>query len=549
MADVLAVTGAPKSWVSPEYCPVFPSSVSDSSSSLSGNSESLDEHSLQFSSDWHSRISSAEPVSIPHPDCPFLYHLPIGQTQDIHDITETMPRTRSFVSHAVSSQENLYFIPRRDGDHYGTEYGQNVSPDIPRSSMKSGLPNLGDGYCESYHGSFENYHEAFYPRNVDSRARLVHPISRAAHMVATNLSFLSVSEDTPSISSFETSNEQSRCGIFDPLSVYVPNTTGYSSNQSDLDLGSHKAHMEPHTSPCPKFTSSKNGAPWTTWNLNNEPDMWYPQGMTSEATEDMNWPALSPYEAAWPVNHPYMHTKQNRGSLPKSYGIPMPKTSHMSMTGASSSSNHDSFYSSIPRPTAIAVPPNQQSFPNNEYSSNPGAIYSDTETGSFSQLHPNRHSPSYVHSTTEESASPQPASEDQAAIEASLHYSDTRNAFLIECKRRGLSYKDIKRIGGFKEAESTLRGRFRTLTKAKDQRVRKPKWQDRDIKLLCDAVLVCSESPEAYASIVQLSVSMHQPPKVSWKKVAEYIWSHGGSYYFGNATCKKKWCEIHDIKL
>lgn len=59
--------------------------------------------------------------------------------------------------------------------------------------------------------------------------------------------------------------------------------------------------------------------------------------------------------------------------------------------------------------------------------------------------------------------------------------SSTRNAFLIECKRRGLSYKDIKRLGGFKEAESTLRGRFRTLTKTKEQRVRRPQWEERDV--------------------------------------------------------------------
>lgn len=58
---------------------------------------------------------------------------------------------------------------------------------------------------------------------------------------------------------------------------------------------------------------------------------------------------------------------------------------------------------------------------------------------------------------------------------------DTRNALLIEYKRRGLSYKDIKRIGGFREAESTLRGRFRTLTKTKDQRVRKPLWSEKDV--------------------------------------------------------------------
>ncbi|KAL2854239.1 hypothetical protein BJY01DRAFT_243767 [Aspergillus pseudoustus] len=61
--------------------------------------------------------------------------------------------------------------------------------------------------------------------------------------------------------------------------------------------------------------------------------------------------------------------------------------------------------------------------------------------------------------------------------------SDARNALLIEYKRRGLSYKDIKRIGGFKEAESTLRGRFRTLTKSKEQRVRKPQWQENDVSI------------------------------------------------------------------
>lgn len=61
--------------------------------------------------------------------------------------------------------------------------------------------------------------------------------------------------------------------------------------------------------------------------------------------------------------------------------------------------------------------------------------------------------------------------------------SGTKNALLIEYKRRGLSYKDIKRMGNFREAESTLRGRFRTLTKSKDQRVRKPQWQERDVSL------------------------------------------------------------------
>ncbi len=29
--------------------------------------------------------------------------------------------------------------------------------------------------------------------------------------------------------------------------------------------------------------------------------------------------------------------------------------------------------------------------------------------------------------------------------------------------------------------------------------------------------------------------------KVPWKRVAEYIANNGGSYHFGNATCRKRW--------
>ncbi|RAL03610.1 uncharacterized protein BO80DRAFT_349832 [Aspergillus ibericus CBS 121593] len=128
---------------------------------------------------------------------------------------------------------------------------------------------------------------------------------------------------------------------------------------------------------------------------------------------------------------------------------------------------------------------------------------------------------------------------------------ETKNAFLIDCKLRGLSYKDIKRIGGFKEAESTLRGRFRTLTKSKDQRVRKPQWQEKDIRLLCEAVAVCAE-PRRQANghyTFCRPRSTNRLPKISWKKVAQYIWAHGGSYHFGNATCKKKWCEVTGMNI
>ncbi|KAL6239319.1 hypothetical protein BDW75DRAFT_227220 [Aspergillus navahoensis] len=120
---------------------------------------------------------------------------------------------------------------------------------------------------------------------------------------------------------------------------------------------------------------------------------------------------------------------------------------------------------------------------------------------------------------------------------------DVKNALLIEYKRRGLSYKDIKRIAGFKEAESTLRGRFRTLTKSKEQRVRKPQWHEKDVRLLCEAVNAYSDD----GRIGPYSRRPVPPNKIPWKKVAQYIWNHGGSYHFGNSTCKKKWCEVQGL--
>ncbi|KAJ5731439.1 uncharacterized protein N7483_005947 [Penicillium malachiteum] len=190
---------------------------------------------------------------------------------------------------------------------------------------------------------------------------------------------------------------------------------------------------------------------------------------------------------------------------------------------------------------------------------------------------------------------PQPQFTAPNPINTNLQSDDARNSLLVEWKRSGLSYKDIKRLGKFKEAESTLRGRFRTLTKAKEQRVRKPKWQEKDVSFnfrlpYCNFDLLIKihtekTTSESYPEPAPLPPWSHskpsdsnehpghtlgasstqshpdsvpnnqlgqiptQPPKVSWKKVSEYIFAHGGSYEFGNATCKKKWCEIHGISI
>ena len=58
-----------------------------------------------------------------------------------------------------------------------------------------------------------------------------------------------------------------------------------------------------------------------------------------------------------------------------------------------------------------------------------------------------------------------------------------KDDYLLGMKKMGVSYKDIKERGGYKEAESTLRGRFRTLTKSKEARVRKPRWHANDVSI------------------------------------------------------------------
>ncbi|KAH8595643.1 hypothetical protein B0O99DRAFT_152269 [Bisporella sp. PMI_857] len=113
-----------------------------------------------------------------------------------------------------------------------------------------------------------------------------------------------------------------------------------------------------------------------------------------------------------------------------------------------------------------------------------------------------------------------------------MHHRDEKDNFLVRSKLAGMSYKDIRQQGGFTEAESTLRGRFRTLTKNKAQRVRKPEWTENDVRLLKKAV--------------RKMMAKSSKSKVPWKQVGEYIANHGGSYHFGNATCRKKWDELQE---
>lgn len=62
----------------------------------------------------------------------------------------------------------------------------------------------------------------------------------------------------------------------------------------------------------------------------------------------------------------------------------------------------------------------------------------------------------------------------------------SKDDLLIRLKTQGLSYKQIKETGGFDEAESTLRGRYRALTKPREARLRKPEWGKREVSGLND---------------------------------------------------------------
>ncbi|AEO68747.1 uncharacterized protein THITE_155401 [Thermothielavioides terrestris NRRL 8126] len=133
----------------------------------------------------------------------------------------------------------------------------------------------------------------------------------------------------------------------------------------------------------------------------------------------------------------------------------------------------------------------------------------------------------------------------------------SKDDFLVRQKQLGMTYKEIRRMGGFTEAESTLRGRYRTLTKSREARVRKPEWGEKDLRLLEQAVLALASYPHSSHSSHPHSSHPHPHPhshadqlqqlrgaKVPWKKVAEYIVAHGGSYHFGNSTCRKRWDEL-----
>ncbi|GAB7326180.1 hypothetical protein MBLNU13_g10179t3 [Cladosporium sp. NU13] len=115
---------------------------------------------------------------------------------------------------------------------------------------------------------------------------------------------------------------------------------------------------------------------------------------------------------------------------------------------------------------------------------------------------------------------------------------ERRDQYLLDRREEGYTYKDIKVMGNFSEAESTLRGRVRVLTKDRSERVRKPVWTESDIRLLRRGVA------HAKRLRAQGAYNRIRSSKLPWKYIAQYMEEHGSSYSFAPATCAKKWDEL-----
>lgn len=81
----------------------------------------------------------------------------------------------------------------------------------------------------------------------------------------------------------------------------------------------------------------------------------------------------------------------------------------------------------------------------------------------------------------EKATKPPPEQNPQYSMVRKTVRNPSRDKLLLESKRAGLSYAEIKARFGFQEKESTLRGRYRTLTKTKEERVRNPQWTPLDV--------------------------------------------------------------------
>lgn len=579
MVDVLTI-GGPKLWVDcPKQVSLSPSYIS-TSAHFYGDLESFEKQASISPSDCYSFDSPQTVASHTFLHCP----TPRSQTPaQLQRFSENMMSFKGSTKQETSaSGENILDMPLKIESQHPAVYCQSMPSFMPQPDFKVALSSNGSTYCDSDLESLEPYDDSFGHSLEGGHCCLVHPIPKTSPYAAgNNISFLSSNDEASSLPSIESQDTPLEDSFFSSHPTRVSNNSHFKmSGPSD-----HTHHIQPVT---PLGLMEAKNSPyddtlaWSAWNSTTPSYAWYPSNIIGDASYEGSWHSPVHQNVSWAesghLHRPediYDHSAQHTGP---STELSMMLPSQPSHSGTSPSP----VISQSCTPNSTLQAGARESYSRNffpmpqTYLPSHHTDYSDADAVSPLQKSAGSLSPSSFtrSSPTEGGPSPRQSGDEQTGVEANMHYSDERNAFLIDCKRRGLSYKDIKRVGGFKEAESTLRGRYRTLTKTKDQRVRKPKWQSKDVcasfwtvifsllrdhqtnisfnrqvRLLCEAVSIYAETPDTYSSLTHLGMTMNEPPKVSWKKVAEHIWAQGGSYQFGNATCKKKWCEIHNIRI
>jgi hypothetical protein len=113
---------------------------------------------------------------------------------------------------------------------------------------------------------------------------------------------------------------------------------------------------------------------------------------------------------------------------------------------------------------------------NTSYDGLPNTYQSDNNNSTSCELLTRNRSPTDV--------AAQKRCQDRFQVHRTVDIQAQRKAddeILLEGKKDGLTYKEIVKKMHTKCAESTLRGRYRSLTKARQDRVRKPVWREKDV--------------------------------------------------------------------
>lgn len=319
------------------------------------------------------------------------------------------------------------------------------------------LPEINGRYMESDAKCLVSGNQTFKDvKSEDPSPNMFHPVPRPNLYLATNslASFMDIDDvgQTPPVFDCADDSKRQRPSL-DLGDASFPQSPGL-MNDSAGGVSPFQMKGSPDTdsvSTDRHYTPTQAPLPWPAYKL---PSQWNTQ-------HQENWPELN-----WPNLPLFPHGAHNPG-YPTEFDNSMLINENLTCLPPLNSNFQNQQSTFLPSTCRPGI---------NLSANPPYDFYNVPDIDHTDPYHDNT-----MYSETQTSTVPDSLDQDRRDYRTIACHSENRNALLIEWKRRGLSYKDIKLRGGFKEAESTLRGRYRTLTKSKEQRVRKPQWQPRDV--------------------------------------------------------------------